>query len=354
MMFNNLVTRFSLMSSCPRCCYLSLSTFTAKKTSRRPTLIKLMRVNASRGDANRHRYFSTSHHTSARSPTESSSSESLTSDEVAKVLKIVNEVQRSEDLLKYFIPKKKADELVRRKSGGGETMSLEEVISVVGPKSSNKFFCSILDKPIPVAANSAMFPIVTSEEVSKISNVLSLIIVGDRISWSVMQREVGKSGICLGVQSLSQINYPFKPRMHFLTLLKEMETVASHIPETELCIVEEYPATVPTPYMFNFQLQMAQAKSMLLGILNSREKRPMMLSIKTVAVARLFNTYVGSEKVSGQHLVDDMLLTKQLPYIDIHDSVLYAYTNADSKVKEGLSQAFLLNLTYWKVTKQVK
>ncbi|ODM90869.1 Transcription elongation factor, mitochondrial [Orchesella cincta] len=328
--------------SCPNCCFSSLS---------KPFQLRSRRSNSHklRSSVTGHQYFVTS--ALAHSSTDLST-DSLTAEEAAKVLKIVNEVQRSEDLLKYFIPKKKADELVKRKNGREEILLLEEVISIVGPKNSNKFFCSVLDKPIPVSASAALFPPVTTEEINKTSSVLGLIIVGDRISWSVMDREMRQSSINLDVKTLRQVNYAFKPRMHFLTLLQEMGKVASHIPETEMCLVEEYPATVPTPYMFNFQLQMAQAKAMLLGILNSREKRPLIISIKTVAVARLFKTYVGHEKVSGQHLVDDMLLNKHLPYIEIPDRVLDAYINADSKVKEGLSQAFLLNLAYWRITKQ--
>lgn len=72
-----------------------------------------------------------------------------------------------------------------------------------------------------------------------------------------------------------------------------MKTVVTQLPEAELYIVEEYPATVPTPYMFNFQLQMAQARSMVLGILSSRLADAKIISLKTVAVARSFNTYIG-------------------------------------------------------------
>lgn len=72
-----------------------------------------------------------------------------------------------------------------------------------------------------------------------------------------------------------------------------MQTVIGQIPDSELYLVEEYPATVPTPYMFNFQLQMAQAKAMILGLLTSRSKDPKIISVKTIAVARMFNTYIG-------------------------------------------------------------
>ena len=45
--------------------------------------------------------------------------------------------------------------------------------------------------------------------------------------------------------------------------------------------------------MFSFYLQMAQARSMLLAYLAAQPSPPHMVSIKTVAVARLFNTYIG-------------------------------------------------------------
>lgn len=45
--------------------------------------------------------------------------------------------------------------------------------------------------------------------------------------------------------------------------------------------------------MFSYQLQMTQLRSFLLGILASRLDLPSIISIKTGAVARLFNTAVG-------------------------------------------------------------
>ncbi len=45
--------------------------------------------------------------------------------------------------------------------------------------------------------------------------------------------------------------------------------------------------------MFNFQLQMAQAKALILGLLKSRTTDPKIISVKTIAVARMFNTYIG-------------------------------------------------------------
>lgn len=70
--------------------------------------------------------------------------------------------------------------------------------------------------------NAAMYPIPATEDISRISKVLSLIIVGDRISWCLIQRSGNEKEIRLNVDAFHQVNYPFKPRMHFLTLLNEV------------------------------------------------------------------------------------------------------------------------------------
>lgn len=72
-----------------------------------------------------------------------------------------------------------------------------------------------------------------------------------------------------------------------------MTEIAGVVPKSQMCIVEEYPNTVPTPFMFAFQLHMAQLRSAFLGSLIAREDRPQFMSIKSIAVARLFNTYIG-------------------------------------------------------------
>lgn len=61
--------------------------------------------------------------------------ESLTPEETEKVLKLVNEVQQSEDLLKYIIPKKKAEELIKRRNESDKLFtSLDQLSVIIGPK----------------------------------------------------------------------------------------------------------------------------------------------------------------------------------------------------------------------------
>lgn len=73
-----------------------------------------------------------------------------------------------------------------------------------------------------------MYPIPTSDQVKDMSTVLSLIILGDRIAWNQVERTdkaTGKSkNATVTVRSWQQVNYLFKPRMHFLQLLKEVIT----------------------------------------------------------------------------------------------------------------------------------
>lgn len=62
----------------------------------------------------------------------------------------------------------------------------------------------------------------------------------------------------------------------------------------------------------------------------------------------------GSEKVSGQHLVDNMLTWKPLPSLIVPNIVREEYESQPVVIKEGLANSFLLNLAYWRLTKQFK
>jgi len=129
-------------------------------------------------------------------------------------------------------------------------------------------------------------------------------------------------------------------------------TLANKIPPCELCIVEEYGSSPPTAQLFPYYLQMTHMRSKFLGYLSCRPEGPKIAAIKSSAVARIFNINVGQERVSGQHLVDDMITWKPLPSLIASSGLKYAYENAKPEIKEGLSSAFLLNLAYWKLTKQ--
>lgn len=64
--------------------------------------------------------------------------------------------------------------------------------------------------------------------------------------------------------------------------------------------------------------------------------------------------FSGSEKVSGQHIVDELLMNKIVPLLSVPDEILSNYNASDVRIKESLSQAFLLNLSYWEMTKQME
>jgi len=66
------------------------------------------------------------------------------------------------------------------------------------------------------------------------------------------------------------------------------------VPQSDLIVVEEYPNTQPSPHLLSYQLQVAQFRSALLSHLAALwSPAPKYAAIKTVAVARLFNTFIG-------------------------------------------------------------
>ncbi len=131
-----------------------------------------------------------------------------------------------------------------------------------------------------------------------------------------------------------------------------MVELSKRIPLSHIYIIEEYPTTSANPSMFVYLLHMTQLRSFLLGSLAARLDQTQIVSIKTVAVARLFNTIVGTERVSGQHLVDNMITWKPLPSLVVPATLKDEYENHTTVVKEGLANSVLLNLAYWKLTKQ--
>lgn len=63
-------------------------------------------------------------------------------------------------------------------------------------------------------------------------------------------------------------------------------------------------------------------------------------------------SYVGNERVSGQHLVDNIITWKPLPSFIVPQKLKDEYENYSAISKEGLANAILLNLAYWRLTKQ--
>jgi len=172
-------------------------------------------------------------------------------------------------------------------------------------------------------------------------------ITGNRVSWGLTHKLAQKS---VYVDTLNIKTLELTGRSHFLEVLKQMNELTNELPPCDLCIFEEYSTQAPSTHMFSYILQVTQARSMLLGCLAARPQAPQIISIRSIVVAKMFNTYVGSEKVSGQHLVHNMFETS--PSLEMIPKLRNYYLNSESQHKELLSNVFLLNLAYWKSTNQ--
>jgi len=266
-------------------------------------------------------------------------------EESVRILKILNEAKTEEDLKRFIISSRRICELIKMRTESGAFKDLDDLIPIMGVKILDKFYNSMLEKK-SLGLGNPMVPNLSSQNISAFSRILSITVTGNKLSWALLHRE----GSRLNIQSLELKLFNMTPKTHFLHLLNQITELAVSLPPCDLCITEEFATQQPSTYMFSYYLQLTQVRSMLLGYLAAKPNGPQMMSIKTVAVARLFNTYVGSEKVSGQLVVEDLF--KNSPNLEMPPDLKYIYFDSDAETKECLSNVFLLNLAYWKLTSQ--
>ncbi|OXA62195.1 transcription elongation factor, mitochondrial isoform X2 [Folsomia candida] len=232
-------------------------------------------------------------------------------------------------------------------SHGSSNSSIKSKVSEVLPNEVKAVTPGTRPSP---AIRNPMLPIPSAEMIKKASVVVSIIFNASQISFSCIERNPKDQTFAL--KELQFHPLVLRSKQHFLSSMSEMVTLSKKIPRSDLCMIEEYPTTAANPHMFAYVLQITQLRSFLLGSLTSRMDLSQIVAIKTVAVARLFNTVVGNERVSGQHLVDNIITWKPLPSFIVPQKLKDEYENYSAISKEGLANAILLNLAYWRLTKQ--
>jgi hypothetical protein len=197
-----------------------------------------------------------------------------------------------------------------------------------------------------------MTPGLTQDQVKKFSTVLSVNIIGNRFAWCLLNRTSPADEVIpsLKLQMLELKIFNLKSKMHFLRILNEVKTLVKELPASHVCVTEEHPNQIRNQHVTNLCLEVTQARAMFIGTLASQVNSPAIVAVKSCALARIFNTFVGKEKVSGQYVAQDLIHSEENLKID--DSIRNFYQCTDSETREYLSNVFLLNLAYWIITKQ--
>ncbi|CAG7664499.1 unnamed protein product [Allacma fusca] len=278
--------------------------------------------------------------------------EKFTDDCKNKILKVINEFDEAGDLWQFSITPSNSMKLLKQRSKIGSYETLEEPLSAMGPRVLAKFYKSILSDGKPErVSSSVMNPSLTPEIISQSSKILSISTIANTVSWCLIHRKRSAEGsVILNMEELCLEVIDVKPRTHFLFVLSLVQELVMTLPECDLYVFEEATKMQPTPQQVAYALQKTQFQSYLMGLLSSRNNDSKLVSIKILAIARMFKLQVGNEKVSGQAVVEDMINMKNK--FEMSEVFRMKFLNAEPTEREHLANAVLLNVAYWRLTNQ--
>lgn len=128
----------------------------------------------------------------------------------------------------------------------------------------------------------------------------------------------------------------------------------SSLPSCSLYTLENKPLRVPSLKVVPFVVNLKCLETMLITVLNkdlSDAKKHQVHLIKPTEISRYFNLLVGGERVSGQHVVRDILLGKSEIASDvvIPAKLRDRYFRHESIDQERLSSCLLQAIAFLKL-----
>ncbi|PSN30256.1 hypothetical protein C0J52_24071 [Blattella germanica] len=304
-----------------------------------------------------------------------------------QILEILNDCD-AEKLSRFDISKHRINNLQQFRHKHGPFCTLEEVLEVngLGVKVLEKLCDSILkystspnkevenneseliNKVKSLSVNSRsqiMTPIINPDQRTMLKTAVGIHVGVSAVTWAHMDR----SGELLD-WNIYDLEFTSK-RLHVTSLFEIARCVCDAIPKGDVYVLEDKTTSIMSTQQqasaISINLQNTQLTAMFVALLNgdlkSLENEPLQYDhrvffLRSRLPARLFRTLIGTERVSAQTVVLELLSANEISTLDsnsvlnehspisVSDSLKEAYLNRNSMEKESLCWALLLIMTF--------
>ncbi|XP_053687946.1 uncharacterized protein LOC128737348 [Sabethes cyaneus] len=294
-----------------------------------------------------------------------------TDEETRKILNTLNE-QDVEQLYKYDISKSRLKRIEIWRKKFGTFMSLEQVLELdgFGITVLRRFYDSIITSPkdnvmVPpkVAKKDPTFttPTFPGDLATKVQSCVSLYIGLDFVTWAKFHIANEKPTVLNGWNSFA---IPDR-KLHISDLIRMVNQINRLIPEGDVYVVEN-PAVAQTvvggsALKTNINIQKSQLIAMIMLMLTSRTRENIAITdniffLKQFTSARLFEIFVGTERVSCENVVRSLLecqvglnegaLEQVQSKVIVPSGLKILYEEKHDAEREFLGQSLLLGLTF--------
>ncbi|XP_034481632.1 uncharacterized protein LOC117787259 [Drosophila innubila] len=301
-----------------------------------------------------------------------------TDEQRTQILDAINK-NSAEQLLSYDITKSRVIKLQTWKARNGPMSELNDILYVegFGLKVATKFYKSLLE---PVAnreirdktqktSRTAPFitPTMDEQQRQQITSSVGVRIGVTSVSWARLELPENTCAPC--VLSHWQHHEINDKKLHLVELVRRCIYVAHQIPQADCYILENpqmaqassNPGSIDQQ---NVNIQRAQVTAILSYALMARtspnETTTNLFYLRRFLTARLFNHLVGTERVSSEDTILDMMRThynmEEQPehgeklylcnQVQFPSSLRGMYSKVERYQRELLGQAFLLNLAF--------
>ncbi|XP_047112790.1 transcription elongation factor, mitochondrial [Schistocerca piceifrons] len=288
------------------------------------------------------------------------------SDEQQKILEKVNSCS-PEELARYRISPTRLARLSNHRQKFGSFANLDDVLKASGmtPETLDRFCNSVLCPSTTERSHGVRVqlikPNLTNSARDNIQNVIGINFLPYTVTWAKIDRE----------GNLLEWNFQHldlgSKKQHPLNLLEIAAGITEKIPNCDAYVMEEMGTPVQLAKNLLNALQTVQLRAMFIALLSAsslnsfggngflQDKQQKVFFLKSHLPARLFQTLIGSERVSAQSVVEEIFQGRStsaaLNYtpIIVPNHVQDYYRACDSAEREMLCQSLLLTMTFMDV-----
>ncbi|XP_069701524.1 transcription elongation factor, mitochondrial isoform X2 [Periplaneta americana] len=299
-------------------------------------------------------------------------------EEQKQILQILNE-SSAEELSRFDVSKHRIHSLQQFRRKRGQFCTLDQVLEVdgLGIKVLEKLCDSILNqmtlpeegypakevrKQSRKSTHQFLTPNLQFKQKEGIQTVVGINIGVSAVTWS--QIDVNGKLLSWNLHSLESCS----KKLHITSLLEVVQDLCQNLPNGDIYVMEDRAVTVQSPQQqpasITVNLQNCQLTAMLVALLNNQSRSEDLhhvFFLRPRLTARLFGALVGTEKVSAQAVVLDILsntqenssreeldmesLNKYTP-ISVTEEMKENYLNRTNVEKETLCWALLLTMAF--------
>uniref|UniRef100_A0A6M2CNB3 Putative transcription elongation factor mitochondrial n=1 Tax=Rhipicephalus microplus TaxID=6941 RepID=A0A6M2CNB3_RHIMP len=160
----------------------------------------------------------------------------------------------------------------------------------------------------PPDRGNSIIPVIPQERIESITDILAIDVSPPFMTWAHVTRD----NFVLALDRVQFLDDKAKP--HLYNHYEAVQQVLKQLPKASLYVVEQK-SQRPKVEVAQSQSQLTVQAMMVALLSHGKKLQPQVVSVKSSAIANLFNLNVGSERVSGQgtlkKLVDDGTISFQ-------------------------------------------